>query len=185
MVKCQRESAGEMTDTERNFLPPDPKGEFRFEVSLFLINLLVAVSSRRETELEKMLRGVGLTLTRYRVLMVTARLGQGAMSDLAKLSAIERTTLTRAVDQLEQEGLVERLGADNDRRKVKIAMTAKGRVALDAAIDVARAFNEASLTGVSDETRRSMVRGLQQMLANLGWPERDLRKVLGMPSEDD
>ena len=48
------------------------------------------------------------------------------MSELAMFTSIDRTTLTRSVDQLLSAGLVERLKEMGDRRLVLITLTPEG-----------------------------------------------------------
>lgn len=53
--------------------------------------------------------------------------GMRRMHELADVMAIERYNLTRLVDRLESEGLVERRRSDSDGRGAVAAITEKGR----------------------------------------------------------
>jgi DNA-binding MarR family transcriptional regulator len=162
------------------FLPPDPKGEFRYEVTLYLLNLMVAVGRLRDLEIEKALRPGGQSLTRYRTLAVISRVPDCTMSALATVSTMDRTALTRTIDQLERDGLVERNSGPADRRKVHIRLSPAGEAVLKETTGLADAVNHQSLEGIPEETRRIMVRGLIQMIRNLGPHAEEMRKVLGV-----
>ena len=159
-------------------MPPDPAGEFRYQVPIYLLNTLVAVSRVRDAELERELRPHGLTVMRYRSLAVIWRLGSCTMSELAIMSASDRTTLTRTVDQLAEAGLVNRAHIAGDRRKVQLSATPAGIEALRQAEHTVRLCNERSLAGVPEDVQRAMVRGFEIMLSNLGGTAEQMEKIL-------
>ncbi|HWA62904.1 MAG TPA: MarR family winged helix-turn-helix transcriptional regulator [Caulobacteraceae bacterium] len=162
----------------RPFMPPDPKGEFPFDVPVYLVNLFVAVSRLRDTETEKALRPLDLNLTRFRTLFVIWRMGDCVMSELATVSATDRTSLTRAVDQLVAAGLVQRSEAERDRRKVKLSLTDHGRAVVRQGVALVEAVNATLLQAIPEEDQRTMVRGLLQMLDNLGATD-EITRALG------
>jgi hypothetical protein len=70
----------------------------------------------------------GLSFAKWVALASLARFGECSMTRLARLSAADRTTLTRSIDGLIRDGLVERGnpglgppqgGGSSDRRKVR------------------------------------------------------------------
>lgn len=160
------------------FLPPDPEGEFSYRVPIYLLNLLVAVSRIRDAALEKALRPTGLGVTRYRTLAVVWRLQPCTMTELAIISAADRTTLTRTVDSLVAAGLVDRVAAAEDRRKVELRITPPGLAALRGAEAIVGVCNAECLGAVPEETQRAMVRGLEIMLGNMGTTAEQMEKVI-------
>lgn len=171
-----------MNEPARPFLPPDPKGQFRYEVNVFLVNLMVAVGRTRDIEIDKALKPTGLSVTRFRTLMVISRLPDCTMSELATISTMDRTGLTRTIDQLIREGLVVRRTEPDDRRKVRISLSPAGAAALVEAQPIVDAVNALSLEGLSDEERRVMLHGMQLMMYNLRPDEtNEMRRILGVP----
>lgn len=77
----------------------------------------------------------GLPLTSYEVLMYLAdsERGRMRMHDLARSILLSRSGLTRLVDRLERDGLLERCSCSSDARGSYACLTAKGRETLDAA----------------------------------------------------
>ena len=81
-------------------------------------------------EIEVRLARAGLpTLAWYDVLWALERAGDGRlrMRELAELTVISRSNLTRLVDRLESAGLVERERAQEDRRGAFAVISTQGR----------------------------------------------------------
>jgi DNA-binding MarR family transcriptional regulator len=81
---------------------------------------------------------VGLSLNRFEILSWLARSGRRGlrMSDLASRVVLSPSGVTRAVDQLERAGLVERCVFEGDRRGYLVTLTAEGRALLRKAANV-------------------------------------------------
>lgn len=52
------------------------------------------------------------------------------MSELAAIEQVRRPTMSRIVKRLERWGMVERVGADDDRRSTMVRATPTGRVVM-------------------------------------------------------
>ena len=105
----------------------DPTGEFPLDLTSYVFHLFAVVGRHREARLEAELKPIGLNLARHRALSVILALEPCTMSELAEYSAVDRTTLTRTVDQLVDAGLVERATPREDRRQVVLTLTDEGR----------------------------------------------------------
>jgi DNA-binding MarR family transcriptional regulator len=78
----------------------------------------------------------GLTLSAYRILSLVAE-GNERSSQIAGRLALARPTISNAVDQLVERGLLQRGANPDDRRAVVLTVTDEGRAAIaeaDAAI---------------------------------------------------
>src|ERR1700761_1502407 len=95
----------------------DPKGEFPFDVPTHLFSVFTALARHREAALELAFRPLGINVSRYRALAVITQMQPCGMTELADISAVDRTTMTRTVDQLVAAGLVERATPPTDRRQ--------------------------------------------------------------------
>jgi MarR family 2-MHQ and catechol resistance regulon transcriptional repressor len=78
----------------------------------------------------------GLSETSFAVLLHLAREADGRMrmTDLAGHTAVSTSGVTRVVDRLESEGLVERVLCQEDRRGLWARLTDEGRSRLDAVL---------------------------------------------------
>jgi len=126
----------------------------------FLLHHLVR---QRENALGRELADAGLTLAQWQVLATLSRLDRAAMGEVAAFCATDRTTLTRTVDRLVDEGLIRRERDLADRRQVHLNLTEKGRRTFaHAQVHVTR-FND-RITGVLD---REEVARLQPMIRSV------------------
>ncbi len=90
---------------------------------------------------DEALRPVGLTNGQFSLLMALNRPEPAAMGPVARLLAMDRTTLTAALKPLERLGLVA-VGADPaDRRSRLLSLTGKGKEALASAVPIWRAVH--------------------------------------------
>lgn len=78
---------------------------------------------------QKILKPYGLTFARYELvaLLSFSREKQMLMNKASALLQVHPTSVTNAVDRLEQAGLVERRPHESDRRAVLLALTDEGR----------------------------------------------------------
>ncbi|HWA59799.1 MAG TPA: MarR family winged helix-turn-helix transcriptional regulator [Caulobacteraceae bacterium] len=146
---------------------PDPAGEFPADVPDYVLYLAFQVTRRRDLLFDAALAPSGLSLNRWRSLSVIRRLGECTMKSLARYTTIDRTTLTRSVDQLVLDGLVERGGSAADRRKVMLKLTPRGEeVFLESSLRLSDA-NRRAFEGIPDDVGRVLARGFQSILRNL------------------
>jgi DNA-binding MarR family transcriptional regulator len=83
---------------------------------------LVAVAARSLAEVSD-----DVTLPQYRALVVLAAQGPQGVAPLAAQLGVSPSTATRMGDRLVRKGLVRRSDAPEDRRQVRLALTARGR----------------------------------------------------------
>lgn len=107
----------------------DPEGELPLGASEYFFYLLFQVARQRDLFCDKALTPCGLSMAQWRSLAIVRRMEVCTMSSLARYSTIERTTLTRAVDQLVARGLVTRWVPESDRRQVNLSLSDLGEQA--------------------------------------------------------
>lgn len=150
----------------------------------FLLHHLVR---QRENALGRELAASGLTLGQWQVLATLSRLDEATMGEVAAFCATDRTTLTRTVDRMVEEGLIVRDRDLLDRRQVHLSLTEKGSEVYQAAqLDVTR-FND-RVTGVLKpdeiEHMQSMIRRvLVHVLDDEDWVD-DLMAFRRLTPED-
>ncbi|MGA0602708.1 MarR family winged helix-turn-helix transcriptional regulator [Caulobacter sp. KR2-114] len=131
------------------------------------MHLTSSMALMRDSALDQGLRPLGLSTSRYRVLGVLVRFGRTRMTDLANLTAMDRTSLTRIADQMVQAGLVARTSTPKDRRQVFLEITETGREAHRDAVAVVLGYNARLLRGIPEPVQREAARTLMTMAANL------------------
>ena len=152
-------------DAQANAAPAD--APYPFETATYLFHLLVAIDRQRDLRLDERLRALGLTVPRYRAIGVIARLEPCTMSELADYSVVERTTMTRIVDQLVSEGMAERSSTAADRRKVLLTLTSAGRALYTQAVAIIRELNREMVEGIPRSVQDAVIGAEETMLRNL------------------
>jgi DNA-binding MarR family transcriptional regulator len=97
---------------------------------------------------DEALRPVGLTNGQFSLLMSLNRPQPPAIGPVARLLAMDRTTLTAALKPLERQGLVMIEVDAGDRRSRLLILTDRGREALAAALPIWRETHEAIEAGL-------------------------------------
>jgi MarR family transcriptional regulator for hemolysin len=144
--------------------------EFRFTAQLVL------VARRWRSLLDEHLRRIDQSSARMEALSaILASPPLSAQVDIAKRLRIEGPTLTRMLDTLEKDGLVERLADPTDRRTNKLRLTPAGEKALDDIFEVVNVLRARLVEGVPPEMLEQTNEFLGGLLAKLdtGLPPKD------------
>lgn len=119
---------------------------FRFTGRLNLI------ARRYRTRLNELLRRIGQSQARWDALFWISVSEEGATQrELAERIGVEGPTLVTMLHKLEQEGLVERLNAEGDRRAKTIRLSAAAEEVLAQIADLSGPFRDDLLADISDE----------------------------------
>jgi DNA-binding MarR family transcriptional regulator len=164
--------------------PPDPLGEFPVDPTTYFFHLFSVVSRHRDARIDEMLAPLGLNVSRHRALAGIGRRVTCTMTELAQINAVDRTTMTRTVDQLVQAGLVERRTPAYDRRQVVLSLTAEGIERANKALAAIRVLGHELMAGLPEEMRRVGCRNFVTVLGNLV-ADRDLLDRLLINSSAD
>ncbi|NNE11623.1 MAG: MarR family transcriptional regulator [Ilumatobacter sp.] len=128
---------------------------------------LLMAHSRALRAIEADLQAAGtIPLTWYDVLLeLHAADGPLRMQDLGERVVLSRTRVSRLVDELETEGLVERVADPDDGRAVLAAITPAGRDALKStAPNYLRGIDDHFLRHLTASERRAIERGLTKVV---------------------
>jgi DNA-binding MarR family transcriptional regulator len=140
-------------------------GAFRLEDHLFFH--FSQILARRTKAINAGLRRYGLDYPRWRVLAVLQEHSGATMGELADLTSVDRTTLTRTLGLMEEARLVVRRERKSDRRSVAISLTAQGRRMFARILPLTLAETDRALTGFSAEEIGTLRDRLKRMAENL------------------
>ena len=90
-----------------------------------------------------------------------------AQLDLARALGIESPTLTRHLDNLEQNGLVVRRQSEADRRAVRVELTEAGEEAYQRMLAAVIAFNRRLQAGIGRDELQQLEGLLDRLAANV------------------
>lgn len=111
--------------------------------------LLKAAAREAERQINDLLRPVGVTAAQAEALEVLAERGPLSLAELGGLLVAEGGHPSRLVDRMVTGGLVQRQEASDDRRRVELTVTAKGRELGERAKQVKREYGAAAVAKVA------------------------------------
>jgi len=144
--------------------------DFGLEASPGYLLARIGAESRRRWS--QGLATLGLRTAHFGVLMTLATLGSLSQRRLGQAIGIDPRNLVQVIDQLEEQGLVERAADPGDRRRHAVRLTQAGQAALE---DLRRvgAEAEASLLAPLDEREQARLqRLLLKLLSGISPPRR-------------
>lgn len=107
-----------------------------------------------------------LTMPQAQVLKML-RLGPLCTGDLAGRLRISAPAVTQLTDRLTRKQLIERRAVDGDRRSVLVALTGRGRRAVDRFRERRNAIFGGAIAGLDNEDRMSVALALSKVVAAL------------------
>lgn len=131
----------------------------------YLINRVGSAVAVRFTQ--ERLAAHGLSIVMWRVLAVLSTNGAQRQIDLAGLTSIDVSTLSRLVTRLVHTGLVTRSRSRASSREVVVALSAKGRALVDRLIPVALGYEDVLSRRLAKKDLALVKQTLRQMYANL------------------
>ncbi len=129
--------------------------------------LMNRIMGRYNASLREEMAGLGLSTPKMRSLAVLSVVEGPLIRELAVLTVIEQSTLSRALDQLQEGGLIRRETDANDSRATRVFITDAGRTAFETLWPHMAAAQARMFKGVPDDERRAFVGTLQKMLTNI------------------
>lgn len=128
--------------------------------------LLTRIAHRHNKNVRDALKAVGLTTIATRVLVSLAVFKTLSVSDLCVYAVAEQPTMSRALDKLEAEGLIQSKAGASDSRVRMIQLTEQGEALYRRVWPVVSEHNERMMRGISEEDRLQMLSTLTRMLNN-------------------
>ena len=113
------------------------------------------------------LAGARLSIASWRVLAVLSNNGGLRQTDLAAMTSIDASTLSRLITRLARDGLVRRTRSKTDSREVAVALTRKARSLMGKLIPVAAALQNSATQKLSKQDLATLKRVLRKMHENL------------------
>jgi MarR family transcriptional regulator, organic hydroperoxide resistance regulator len=131
----------------------------------YLINRVGSIMALRFGE--DVLAQFGLSIAMWRVLAALSSHGPQRHTDLAGLTSIEVSTLSRIVTRLVRTGLVARAPSKTSGREIAVALSERGRRLVDRLIPLGRRYEDIASAGLSKQENAVLRRALRHMYRNL------------------
>lgn len=144
----------------------DPTNE-EFSLSSSIFYLIAHADFQFHEDMDKVLSKYGVNRPTYRVLTVLREGKTSSIGALSKGALLRRTTVSRIVERMREEGLVETISSPADNRITEVRLKAAGKQALDKVIHVgSRQFKRAT-EGLTNEDLGELLGLLKHMIRNL------------------
>lgn len=135
----------------------------------FLVNRLGRMFA---AALQERIVPLGLTIGAFPVLLALWDRDGRSQREIAASLPMDETTLVRTLDRMQRDGLVERSRDAQDRRRVLVTLTDRGRALREPALAAADAVNAQALAGLSagdaEIARRLMTRMIEGLAQSAG-----------------
>lgn len=154
---------------ERTTIIDDVDGPRLGEIGLqqFAPYLMNRIMGRYNASLREDLAKLGLTTPKMRALAVLSVIDNLVIGRLAVYAVVEQSTLSRALDALEADGLVRRTVDPEDSRATRISITEAGRAAFETLWPTMRHSYNHMFAGIDAAEQAAFVATLQKMLVNV------------------
>ncbi|MGI9324442.1 MAG: MarR family winged helix-turn-helix transcriptional regulator [Pseudomonadales bacterium] len=129
---------------------------------------LIRLAKHAEHRLEYSVhRPLGWTWAGFRIMVNVFAMERAEPSKLSALLGVSRPTLTSALNKLEANGHITRKTDAQNRRRVFVTLTAKGRAAVKNAIPLQREIEKSLIDPLSASQRKSLLQSLNELMAGL------------------
>ena len=113
------------------------------------------------------LSGTHLNIATWRVLAALSHRGPLRQIDIAEITSMDVSTMSRLVTRLVQMGLVSRSRSRRSNREVVVTLTPKATALVERLIPIAHKLEETAALGLSNKERVELKRALRRMHENL------------------
>jgi MarR family transcriptional regulator for hemolysin len=134
----------------------------QFSESMFL------VTHAWRTELDRRLRPLGFSHSRWLLLMHLSRNDGCTHRELAQSMGIEAASLVKLVDHMEKEGLLKRCASETDRRVKHLRLSGEGKTVVKNIRSYANDLRNEMLSGLNKSNIKTSLDVLNNIRVKLG-----------------
>lgn len=150
--------------TTAHYGMPDETAPFADD---YLLYLLARASSLASAEFHAELASLGIPVPTWRILATLSGTPGRSVGTIAARALMKQPTVTKILDRLQEEGLVERRPAPGDRRSVLVEITEAGEDVVTYLIGRARVHEKDILSSHTPAETLILKRVLQQLVRRL------------------
>lgn len=144
----------------------DPSSD-NFDLHEYLFYLIAQAMDKYEHGIEEVLKPVGFNKTRWRILMALRDSNGSSVSEISEMTSTRRSTTSRVIERMEEDGLVYRRPNKRDNRITEVYLEKKGIDSLNRIVTVIGKQYRRSVNGIAASDLRLVRKSLQAVIENL------------------
>lgn len=125
------------------------------------------LNAKYSADLDSLLKPLGLSTSKWRILMILREHGRLSMSDIAVHTVAKLSTITKIVYKMQEAELVVTAPSDEDRRVTEVTLTEQGEAQLAIAREQTHRLVEKAFKGLEAEEVVTLNRCLGKIFNNL------------------
>lgn len=129
--------------------------------------LITRIAHRYNQTIHAEVKAMGLTTIATRVIASLQVFGELTINELCVHALAEQPTMSRALDRLEADGIINRSVKDEDNRVRVIRLTSEGQALATKIWPAMQGANDALLDGIPQADRDATMRTLLKVLENI------------------
>ena len=133
----------------------------------FVPYLIYRITNQLNQNLQSRLKRSGVNIARWRVLAVLKGKGRMNIGQIVKRTIIKQPTVSRIVNQLENEGLASREIFNEDSRFVQVLLTEAGEKAFNEIYPTAARHQDLALDGFTQREITTLIDFLERIQRNI------------------
>jgi MarR family transcriptional regulator, organic hydroperoxide resistance regulator len=150
----------------RNAGAAPARGTPPYRITDYPLHYFAAIHWQNQINMGRVLRGVGLSVPMWRTLAALAHKDGQTIGEIAQLAVVDRSSLGRLLEDMAEEGLVEREPLADDRRALVIRLSPQGRDAFERALPLLQQHYDRLLKGISGQEFETLMSVLRRIKAN-------------------
>ncbi|MCC6006336.1 MAG: MarR family transcriptional regulator [Rhodobacteraceae bacterium] len=140
-----------------------PEGLPPFDLDRHLPQLINMTMAEVNGRLDAALRAIDLPLAHWRLLAIVRSRPGCTLSDVASLTVIDMSTLSRAIRRLEEDKLVRRRSSRADGRRMSLHLTSHGEGVFAEAWSVVSRYYAFLFAGLTEEDEAALRRIMHEL----------------------
>ncbi|MCC7411211.1 MAG: winged helix-turn-helix transcriptional regulator [Gammaproteobacteria bacterium] len=143
---------------------PEPPSELALELPEFLPYRLSVIANRVSRAFAALYETrFGLSIPDWRVVAVLGRQAGLSADEVCRRTEMDKVTVSRALARLDERGLLRRATAAQDRRRLVLDLTARGRRVYAEIVPLARRYEQELAAALSGRELRALDRLLEKL----------------------
>lgn len=167
MVSSRQPPRPNATRAKTDHREPIVAGVAEFRIENWPFYWIARVSRRYADDVDALLKGAGLDVGRWRVLMILSEFHPASIGQLADHAIVRLPTMTKLIARMERDSLVRTEERESDRRVKDVFLTDQGKDMLEVARSLADQVFRTAFDGIPPTELVKLNRLMARIYGNL------------------